>query len=692
MDGKIGLLVLILSICVCSEGAVFPPISDRHRSAALELFTPSGDSSFGGFQETYEALRTFQILGIEPNTETKQLSCHLLSETLDPSSAKIDELFYALKVKTLGHCEISSEILEGIKLRLQGTMKDARSLSDYYYAVGGLVSIKEHSHESNSLLADASGVFRSIKSLSQSDGRWRYNSDGAESSTYAAGMAFSALAGVLSLAGSEIEESMIDNVKSDIIKLFGSLESYDDGVLYFDEKLVDAKYNYGPLSTTSSVIRGVAAFAAVTPGKLNIPGEKFLGLTNFFLSIGIPGSGNDLFLQLDSLAVLDNNRISIPLILSLPVSVISLTSKDQLKVKISRVFGSEAPPVTVTVLQAHNSFLKYSPTIQDKKMEFDSETSLHSIDFLSNGVDVGKYDVDFKISLDDPEQGKAYSTGGQIRATIYVTGLIKIDEAEIAILDGDNGEAESANKLDLSKENALSLSANHLQKLKLSFKLYSPQGKIFEPHQVFLKLKHETKIEHIFIIGSSGNQFEVTLDFLGLVDKLYYLSGKYDLEFTVGDSVMENSLLQALGYLDLDLPDAPEKAARPPSQPIDIYSRFGPKPEIAHIFRAPERRPPEKLSLAFLGLTLLPLLGFLIGLLRLGANLKNFPSSTVPALFAILFHAGIAAVILLYLLFWTKLDLFTTLKALGVLAVFLVFVGHRTLSHMASTSAKFKSA
>lgn len=48
MDGKIGLLVLILSICVCSEGAVFPPISDRHRSAALELFTPSGDSSFGG--------------------------------------------------------------------------------------------------------------------------------------------------------------------------------------------------------------------------------------------------------------------------------------------------------------------------------------------------------------------------------------------------------------------------------------------------------------------------------------------------------------------------------------------------------------------------------------------------------------------------------------------------------------------
>ncbi|XP_031475648.1 dolichyl-diphosphooligosaccharide--protein glycosyltransferase subunit 2 [Nymphaea colorata] len=692
MDRKIGLLLLILSICVCSEGAVFAPISDRHRSAALELFAPSEDGSFGGFQEMYEALRTFQILGIEPNTETKQSSCHLLSESLDPSSAKIDELFYALKAKSIGHCQIGSAILEEIKLRLQSIVKDASSLSDYYYAVGGLVSIKEESHENNNLLADASGVFRSIKSLSQSDGRWRYNSDGAESSTYAAGMAFSALAGVISLASSEIEESMIDNVKGDIIKLFGSLESYDDGVLYFDEKLVDATYNYGPLSTTSSVIRGVAAFTAVTSGKLNIPGEKLLGLANFFLSIGIPGSGSDLYLQLDSLAVLDNNRISIPLILSLPASVLSLTSKDQLKVKVSRVFGSEAPPLTVTIVQAHNPLLKDSPAIQDKEMEFDSETSVHSIDFLSNGVDVGKYDVEFKSSLNDPEQGKAYSTGGQIPAKIYVTGLIKIDEAEIAVLDGDNGRAESANKLDLSKENVLSLSANHLQKLRLSFKLYSPQDKIFKPHQVFLKLRHETKIEHIFIIGSSANQFEVTLDFLGLVEKLYYLSGKYDLELTIGDSVMENSFLQALGHLDLDLPDAPEKAARPPPQPVDIYLRFGPRPEIAHIFRTPERRPPKELSLAFLGFTLLPLFGFLIGLLRLGVNLKNFPSSTVPASFAILFHAGIAAVLSLYLLFWIKLDLFTTLKVLGVLAVFLVFVGHRTLSHMASTSAKLKSA
>lgn len=129
-------------------------------------------------------------------------------------------------------------------------------------------------------------------------------------------------------------------------------------------------------------------------------------------------------------------------------------------------------------------------------------------------------------------------------------------------------------------------------------------------------------------------------DFLGLVEKFFYLSGRYDIQFTVGDAVMvnilffstlfsvyflkllkkiccilfqENSFLQDLGHVELDLPEAPEKAPRPPLQPVDPYTRYGPQAEITHIFRAPEKRPPKELSLAFLGLTLLPFIGFLIG-------------------------------------------------------------------------------
>ncbi|THU74726.1 hypothetical protein C4D60_Mb04t36420 [Musa balbisiana] len=441
----------------------------------------------------------------------------------------------------------------------------------------------------------------------------------------------------------------------------------DDGTLYFDEKHVDGSEYKGPLTTTASVVRGVTAFAAVA-GKLNIPGDKMLGLAKFFLSIGVPGSTKDLFNQIDALSCLESNR----------------------QVEVTTVFGSAAPPLTVNLVQA-SSYDKNTPVLENQELQFDTENNIHYLDILPLKIDVGKYTLEFEISLHDPENLNIYATGGRANALAFLTGTIKVDKAQIGVFDSDAESAATMQKLDLSQDNRISLAANHLQMMRLTFQLVTPLGHNFKPHQVFLKLRHESKVEHIFALESSARQFKIILDFLGLVEKFYYLSGRYEIELAIGDAAMENSFLRVLGYVDLDLPEPPEKASRPPPQPVDPYSRFGPKPEISHIFRSPEKRPPEELSFAFLALTLVPLVGFLIGLLRLGVNFKGFPSSSVPALFSILFHAGIAAVLLLYGLFWLKLDLFTTLKALGLLGVFLIFVGHRTLSHLASTSAKLKT-
>ncbi|KAH1227479.1 Dolichyl-diphosphooligosaccharide--protein glycosyltransferase subunit 2 [Glycine max] len=502
-------------------------ISHSHRSAAINLFAATPTS----LEDAYEALRVFQILGIEEkNTPVNEDTCQKVVESL-ASSSPLKDLFYALKVNAILKCNVNGNVFKDIASRLKATVHDASALLDIYYSIGGLVLIKDQDSNVDVLLADVDGVFQSIKVLSQSGGRWRYSSDNPESSTYAAGLALESLAGLISLASSEFDQSKVNVVKNGIVKFFDGIEKYEDETFYFDEKYVGGHEQRGSLSTTSSVVRGVTAFAAVTSGKINLPGDKILGLAKFFLGIGIPGDAKDFFNQVE---------ISIPLILSLPETVYSLTKKGQLK--------------------------------------------------------------------------------------------------------------------------------------------------------AFFKLRHETKVEHIFVVGNTGKKFEKVLDFLGLVEKLFYLSGKYEIELTVGDAVMENSFLRLLGHVELDLPEAPEKAPRPPPPPVDPYSRYGPKAEITHIFRSPEKRPHQELSLAFLGLILLPFIGFLVGLLRLGVNLKNFPGSTVPATFGILFHVGIAAVLLLYVLFWLKLDLFTTLKAFGLLGAILMFVGHRILSHLAFTSAKLKSA
>lgn len=46
--------------------------------------------------------------------------------------------------------------------------------------------------------------------------------------------------------------------------------SLDDGACYFDEKLVDASGHNGPLSASSSVVRGIYALSAATPESLNV--------------------------------------------------------------------------------------------------------------------------------------------------------------------------------------------------------------------------------------------------------------------------------------------------------------------------------------------------------------------------------------------------------------------------------------
>ncbi|KAE8662521.1 Dolichyl-diphosphooligosaccharide--protein glycosyltransferase subunit 2 [Hibiscus syriacus] len=673
-------LVLLLVVSICEAAPLFQPISDSHRSAALELFTLD-HGSFKSLEETYEALRTFQILGIEKKPDVTAAACHSISETVGSLSSTPKDLFYALKANSIAECKIHAKASKGIISSLNSAVSGSSSLLDFYYSVGGLVLIKDQSSKDDLQLADAEGVFRSVKAFSQSDGRWRYSSNNLESSAFAAGIALETLAGIVSLASSELDQSLISTLKNDISKLFDSIEKYGDGTLYFDDKLVDGYEYKGPLSATSSVLRGLTAFAAVTTGNIDLPRDKMLGLAKFFLGIGVP----DLKFYLAC-------RVSIPLILSLPAAVLSLTKKDSLKVRVATVLGSNAPPLTVKLVGVFSSVSKDASLVESQELKFDQGSGLHILNDLLEIIDVGSYTFVFEVVLQEPDDEKVYVTGSQTKVPIFVTGLVRIENSEIVVLDSDLGSVESQSKLDLTAKNAVSLSANHLQKMRLSFRLTTPRGLAFKPHQAFLKLRHESKVEHIFVVGNSGKHFEIVLNFLGLVEKFFYLSGKYDMEFTVGDSAMENSFLVAIGYIELDLPQAPEKATRPPLQAIDPYTRYGPKAEITHIFRAPEKRPPQELSLAFLGLTILPLLGFFIGLLRLGVNMKNFPSKPVPAAFAFLFHVGIGAVLLLYVFFWLKLDLFQTLKVLGFLVVFLVFIGHRILSHLAAASAKLKSA
>ncbi|KAI5396322.1 proteasome regulatory particle base subunit, variant 2 [Lathyrus oleraceus] len=423
---------------ICNAVTNPTPISDSHRSAALQLF----DGSSSSLEEAYEALRVFEILALENKPDVSVTACQKVVENLG-SSSSLKDLFYALKVNGILKCKVDRGVFQDIASRLQATVNDASALVDTYYTIGSLVLMKDQAPDVDVLLADADGTFHSIKALSQSDGRWRYSSDNPESSTYVAGLALEALAGVISLASSETDQSRVNTVKSDILKLFDSIQKYDDGTFYFDEKFGSGRERRVSLSTSSSVVRG---------------------------SIGLPGSAKDFFNQIESLALLESKRVPVPLVLSLPATVYSLSKKDQLKVTVNTVLGSAAPPLTVKLVRAFHTNAKDSAVIEGKELQYDQSSGLHVMGFPDN-VDIGTYVFVFETALQDSGSENDHAIGGQIHVPIYVTSIVKVSNAEIAVLGSDLGSDETQKTLDLAGTVVVSLSANHLQKLRFSFQL-----------------------------------------------------------------------------------------------------------------------------------------------------------------------------------------------------------------------------
>lgn len=62
--------------------------------------------------------------------------------------------------------------------------------------------------------------------------------------------------------------------------------------------------------------------------------------------------------------------------------------------------------------------------------------------------------------LDGSVDKKVYATGGQTQVPIFVTGVIKIDNAEIAVLDSDIGSIETQKKYVTSSNDFLLFSAD----------------------------------------------------------------------------------------------------------------------------------------------------------------------------------------------------------------------------------------
>lgn len=320
------------------------------------------------------------------------------------------------------------------------------------------------------------------------------------------------------------------------------------------------------------------------------------------------------------------------------------TEKPELRIRVSDLFGNPLKPAPGSVVAQAGTRVADDVVVLSKQS-------------LNPGSDATEFILPLRL---EPGHYKlTLAVGSQsAKITVRVLGQISLNWLEIGLSDVDGTTAPRLTRLQYPSKLSATLQSDSSQQLLAKVSLSR------SAHQVFLRL-YSGKKEIIFVAepDSTNTLYKIEVN---LASELQY-SGNFELELIVGDAVITNPIRWNLGTLEAKLGS---------SEPPKAQTRVA-KPEIKHLFRPAEKRPPQVVSMFFTALAAAPLL-LLLGLwLKLGVNFGNFTFTAIP------FHLGLGAIFGLFTLFWLRLDMFMTCGWLIPIGGFTFLSGHRLLSRIA---------
>ncbi|XP_041361484.1 dolichyl-diphosphooligosaccharide--protein glycosyltransferase subunit 2-like [Gigantopelta aegis] len=576
----------------------------------------------------------YSILGLQllggtlPNAQD---TCKIISAKVDTTSPS--SLYHAsLAAKVLGSCKLNVGNVQDL---LSSSIKDEAAVADIFYAYFALKNL--------GLKVDKSQVTKSLlESLKKDDSALSY------------GYAF-----------------LVASDTGDTDKFFDSIE---DIIAQADE--VDEKYLQfeGGLFATSLVVDGAYKLADKAKKAPTISQDKVIKFANYFLSRKHVHQLRSAYYFLSVIKTLTDNKYHIPIAVTLASPVAVSQASPQIEVRVTNLMGGSLGTLTVTADSARH--LGDEAIVLSKKpfKASSSDKSLYELDFMKAKPARGFYKLIVSVNPQKSDSRLIGTTGAEV--DIKVTSQVSIENVEIGVSDKDQTSAPRTTKLVHPKKASNPVEADYHQKIIMKFQLRDKTtSELVTAHQAFVRLTNlQTKQEIIFVTESDeARTYKFDLDVGSSAKDFGHLSGKYSMELIVGDSVIENPFSWLLADVKLMFPEgaASEKEA---------HNQYAKRPEIKHVFREEEKRPPSIISMTFTVLVLLPILILVIIWVKLGANISNFPMS----LSAVGFHGCLAGIFLLYYCYWTNLNMFQTLRWLSILAIPTFLFGNRLLSALAS--------
>lgn len=432
-------------------------------------------------------------------------------------------------------------------------------------------------------------------------------------------------------------------------------DEVDGKILQFD----------GGLSVTSLIINGILKLPAnAKTSKLDkAHATKFAAYFLSRRSVTTPKGASYL---LESLKMITDQKSIAPIAIQLADNGVISSQNPTLKISISNLFGeklSEKPAsVKVSIFSQKD---KLKAVVQDEMAAPSAnDQKIYSLNLKNKKLAKGRYTVDIQA-------GEFKQSG----LSAKVLGEVKLETIDVSISEAESQSPSKQYTLAKDKELTEVNTLDHQQKVVLRFDLLDAQtNTVTDVHQCFIRFTDKNGAEIIFIAEQDVSKaYKFELDVGARASDFGGRSGAYSIEIVVGDSSIANSFVRRVGNVNFKFTYDSRKE--------EVESiKYKARPEIHHLFREPEKRPPKFVSDVFTVLCLAPIVILFAMWLKIGLRLSNFYFS----LSSIGFHAGLGLIFSLFLCFWLKLNMFQTIKYLIPLATFTFLTGNRVLRYIAS--------
>jgi len=623
-------LALVLLPLACSSLSPTTHLTPADRERLGSLFAPSLAPSSDLASLHYSVLGS-QLLGF-PVQDTTALCAHLATLA---SSSHLESLYLASRAASSLSCPLTlSKEAESI---VQAGIKEVgATTTSIFYGANTLVS--------TGAKLDSAQVSKGLLAALKKD-----------DSLLSLGLAFH----TASLLGPG----------TDLAKFTERLE---DAVVQADE--VDGKMLQfeGGLSVTSVLLTGAARLALKAKQLLPVTGDQAVKFANYLMSRKSVQQVKGAYHLLDAVLTLAANPQHVPVVLSL-ASTPTVTEQDPfVVVEVTDLAGGAIDGMSLT-LQTATRLDDESVVAANQAFVHLATTSKYSLDLLSSAAESKQGFYELVVSASPSKPDKRFVGNKDVALKVKVLTPIEIADPVLRVSDVDQSSEGKAHKLSFPNKLSSTLSLESKDVLQLSFGVVDKSKNPILVHQAFVKIAHIPSGSEIIYLAEPDkidDVYKFELDLTSAGADFNSKSGEYSLSVILGDSVISNPISWEAAKLNLNFPGETSDSEASP---------YVAKPEIRHVFREPEARPPSVVSTAFTVLVLSPILIMIVLWAKLGVNIGNFQFS----LAGLGFHLGLGAIFTLYFFFWLELNMFQTVKYLAALGLVTFLCGNSLLASIA---------